>query len=394
MEAAWRWFGPADRVPLEAALQAGAGSIVTSLHHIPAGDVWPADEIAARQALIASQGLTWSVVESVPVHDDIKARTGSWALHVANYQQTIRNLGAAGITRICYNFMPVADWTRTRLDFELPDRSQALRFDMAEFAAYDIFVLERPNARGSYPDALVDRAAARFESMHDTERRALENNIIAGLPGGAAAYDRNGIARAIAAFPATDAERMRGNLCAFLEQVIPVAEESGVAMCIHPDDPPLPLFGLPRVVSTAADARLLLAAVPSPANGLTLCTGSYGARSDNDLVAMVREFGPRIHFAHLRNVRREADGSFYESGHVAGDVDMVGVVAALLDEESRRQRRDSQAGEIPMRSDHGHALWIEKGDARVRPGYSFAGRMQGLAELRGVIHTLQARGAR
>ena len=393
MDAAWRWFGPADTVTLEAALQAGAGSVVTSLHHIPVGDAWPAGEIAARQALIASQDLTWSVVESVPVHDDIKARNGSWARHVANYQQTIRNLGAAGITRICYNFMPVVDWTRTTLDFDLPTRGQALRFDMTDFAAYDIFVLERPGARGSYPDAVVERAATRYTTMHEAERRALENNIIAGLPGGAAAYDRNGLARAIAGFTALGAEELRGNLCAFLEQIIPVAEESGVAMCIHPDDPPLPLFGLPRVVSTAGDARLLLAAVPSPANGLTLCTGSYGARSDNDLVAMVREFGPRIHFAHLRNVRREADGSFYESGHVAGDVDMAGVVAALLDEESRRRRQDSQAGEITMRPDHGHALWIEKGDARVRPGYSFAGRMQGLAELRGVIHVLQARGA-
>ena len=393
MEAAWRWFGPGDTVTIEAALQAGADGVVTSLHHIPAGDVWPVEEIAARKALIASQGLTWSVVESVPVHDDIKARTGSWTRHVANYRQTIRNLGAAGITRICYNFMPVVDWTRTTLDFELPTRSQALRFDMADFAAYDIFALERPNARGSYPEALVERAAARHRTMNEAERHALENNIVAGLPGGAAAYDRNGIARAIAGFRATDAEQLRGNLFAFLEQIIPVAEESAVAMCIHPDDPPLPLFGLPRVVSTAADARLLLAAVPSPANGLTLCTGSYGARSDNDLLAMVREFGPRIHFAHLRNVRREADGSFYESEHLAGDVDMVGVVAALLDEESRRRRRDPQAGEIAMRPDHGHALWNEKGDARVRPGYSFAGRMKGLAELRGVIHALQVRGA-
>ncbi len=384
MEETFRWFGPEDSVTLANILQAGARGVVTALDHIATGEVWPVEEIAQRKALIESHGLTWSVVESVPLHNDIKTRKGEFEVYLRNYQQTIRNLGEQGINRICYNFMPVVDWTRTNLNYELPNKAEALRFEMADFAAYDIYMLQRPGSEASYPAEVIARARQRFELLTGPERLALEKNIIAGLPGGEGSYNRAGISAAIAEFSAMGTEGLRGNFFAFLKDIVPVAEESNVCMCVHPDDPPFSLFGLPRVVSTADDARALLQAVPSPANGLTMCAGSYGARSDNDLVAMIREFGSHIQFVHLRNIRRLDDGSFYESDHLDGDNDIVGVVDALLQEESERP----QAGAIPMRPDHGHAIGDEKGNAGIRPGYSFAGRMKGLAELRGVIHTL------
>lgn len=392
MQETWRWFGPTDSVTLAQIRQAGATGIVTALDHIPTGSVWPLADIRERQALLEASGLSWSVVESVPVHNDIKTRSGDYAEQVRNYQQTLRNLGTAGIRRVCYNFMPVVDWTRTNLRYELPNQAQALRFEMTDFIAYDLCALRRPGAENDYLPEQVARARARYDTMTAQERALLETNIIAGLPGGEGSYDRAGISAAINQFRELGTEGFRANLFAFLQDIVPVAEAAGVVMCIHPDDPPFSLFGLPRVVSTAGDAQALLDAVPSPANGLTMCAGSYGARSDNDLVGMVNRFGKHIHFVHLRNIRREADGSFYESDHLDGDNDIVGLVSALLDEE---QQRDAQGparhalGTIPMRPDHGHAIGDEVGKADVRPGYSFAGRMKGLAELRGVIHTLQ-----
>ncbi|MCX2982188.1 mannonate dehydratase [Halieaceae bacterium IMCC14734] len=388
MQETWRWFGPQDTVTLENIVQAGASGVVTSLHHIGTGAAWPLADVKQRKAEIEAAGLHWSVVESIPLHNDIKTRSGDYQRYIANYQESLRHVGAAGIEVVCYNFMPVVDWTRTNLMYELPNASRALRFEMTDFVAYDVYMLERENAAADYAPELLQRASERFAAMNEEQRALLERNIIAGLPGGEGSYDRAGIRDAIAQFIAMGTERMRDNLFQFLAEVVPVAEAAGVRLCIHPDDPPFSLFGLPRVVSTAADARALLAAVPSPSNGLTLCAGSFGARGDNDLIAMAREFGPDIHFVHLRNVRRESDGSFYESEHLDGDNDMVGLIEALLDEESRRQREGRSDG-IPMRPDHGHLMGDEIGRDGVNPGYSFGGRLKGLAELRGVMHTLE-----
>lgn len=388
MQETWRWFGPDDPVTLENIIQAGARGVVTSLHHIPTGAAWPLAEVEARRALIEASGLEWSVVESIPLHNDIKTRSGNYREHIENYQESLRNVGAAGIEVVCYNFMPVVDWTRTNLMYKLPNESHALRFEMADFAAYDVFMLCRENAEADYDEKVLQRARERYEGMSGAQRQQLEKNIIAGLPGGEGSYDREGIRQAIAEFIALGTEGFRANLFAFLQEIVPVAEEAGVRMCIHPDDPPFSLFGLPRVVSTADDARALINAVPSQSNGLTLCAGSFGARADNDLVAIAREFGSHIHFVHLRNVSREEDGSFFEAEHLDGDNDMVGLVDALLNEEARRQL-EGRGDTIPMRPDHGHLMADEIGREGVNPGYSFAGRMKGLAELRGVIHALE-----
>ena len=389
MQESWRWFGPDDTVTLEQIVQAGATGVVTALDHIPTGEVWPVQDILERQEMLREHGLEWVVVESVPVHQDIKLRSGDFERVIASYGQTLRNLGSAGVRRVCYNFMPVVDWTRTNLAFELENASSALRFEMTDFVAYDVFMLERPGATNDYEKDVLESARLRFVTMGESEKNTLEQNIIAGLPGGEGSYNRAGIREAIAAFNDLGTAGMRANLKAFLSDVIPVAEEAGVVMAIHPDDPPFSLFGLPRVVSTAADARSLISAVPSPSNGLTMCAGSYGARSDNDLVAMVREFGEHIQFVHLRNIRREADGSFFESEHLDGDNDMVGLVSVLLNEEFERRSQGRMFEEIPMRPDHGQAMGEEKNDPSVKPGYSYAGRMKGLAELRGVIHTVE-----
>lgn len=390
MQETWRWFGPTDSITLDKIIQAGASGIVTSLHHIPTGQAWPLEEILAHKAMIEAAGLDWAVVESVPVHNDIKTRSGDYRQLIDNYRQSLEHLGQAGVKTVCYNFMPVVDWTRTNLNYSLPNRSEALRFEMTDFAAYDIHILQRPGAAGDYSHAIREHAAHRIAAMNDDEKELLERNIIAGLPGGEGSYTREGIRAAIDQFIALGTEGFRENLFAFLRQVVPVAESYGMRLCIHPDDPPFSLFGLPRVVSTAADARALLNAVPSPANGLTLCAGSYGARGDNDLVAMVKEFGERIYFVHLRNVKREPDGSFFESEHLNGDNDMVGLINALLCEERRRCSQGDSGFSIPMRPDHGHSIGDEIGDPTVKPGYSYLGRLKGLAELRGVIHALES----
>lgn len=375
----WRWFGPDDTITLEKIKQAGATGIVTSLHDVATGEAWELDRVKARKAIIEEAGLTWDVIESIPVHNDIKSRTGDYVRMIENYKTSLRNVGAAGVTTVCYNFMPVVDWTRTNLNYQLPDKTSALRFEYSDFAAYDVYVMQREGAEADYPESVLAKAKARLDVMSEEQKALLEKNIIAGLPGGEGSYDRASIKATIQSFIDLGEDGLRNNLFAFLKEVVPVAEEAGVKLCIHPDDPPFSLFGLPRVVSTQDDAQRLLDAVPSEANGLTLCAGSYGARGDNDLVQMVNTFGNRIYFVHLRNVIREKDGSFYESAHLSGDNDMVGLIQALLRCEKSFQCK------IPMRPDHGHLLADEQGKDGIKPGYSYLGRLKGLAELRGVI---------
>lgn len=386
----WRWFGPRDPVPLDHVRQSGASGIVTALHETYDGEEWSAPDIASRQAEIESAGLVWSVVESIPVHASIKLGTRDAAQYVDAYGATIRKLAAAGIGTICYNFMPVVDWTRTDLRYPLPNGALALRFDAVDFAAYDLFVLERAGADEDYSPAVVEEAGQRRQRFSDDDIATLEFNIISGLPGSELSHDRQGIRNRISEFKDINAATLRSNLIAFLSEMVPVAEEVGARLCVHPDDPPFALFGLPRVVSTADDYRKLFSAVPSIANGMTFCTGSLGVRSDNDLPAMIREFGERIHFAHLRNVRREPDGSFHESEHLDGDVDMVAVVSALLDEEEGRKAAGRGDWEVAMRPDHGHLL-LDDIHKQTNPGYSAIGRLKGLAELRGLTKALARR---
>ncbi len=388
MQETWRWFGPPDPISLDNVIQAGATGVVTALHQLYDGRPWPLADIRQRKAEIEARGLDWSVVESIPVHNSIKTRSGDYRYYIEAWKETLRNLAEAGIHTVCYNFMPVVDWTRTNLEYRLPNDSHALRFDMLEFVAYDLFVLRRRGAGACYSSEQVAAAQQIYSAMGEAQIERLEQNIIAGLPGGEGHYDRESIVSALEQYRDIDSDRMRRHLFEFLREVVPVAEACGSRLCVHPDDPPFSLFGLPRVVSTAADARALLQAVDSPANGLTLCAGSYGARGDNDLIAMVREFGRRIHFVHLRNVVREADGSFFESDHLDGDNDMVGLISALMDEEAQRSAEGYLPAEIPMRPDHGHLLAEDRGKD-VNPGYSLNGRMKSLAELRGVMCALR-----
>ncbi len=385
MEECFRWYGPKDPVTLDHIRQAGAAGIVSALHHIYDGSAWPFDEISAYKANIEASGLTWSVVESIPVHNSIKIAGPGRERYIGFYKDTIRALAEAGVRTICYNFMPVCDWTRTDLLYRMPSTGYALRFDAVDFAAYDLFVLKRRNAERDYSPDAIRAAEARLATLSEERIATVERNLIAGLPATERTYDREGFRRALAEYEGIDAATLRANLLAFLREIVPVAEEASARLSIHPDDPPFPLFGLPRVVSCAADARAILAAAPSPANGLTFCTGSYGVRADNDLPAMVREFGPQIHFAHLRNVTREPDGSFHESDHLDGSTDMVEVVVALLEEQARRKAEGRADWRIPMRPDHGHLLADDIGKARINPGYSLIGRLKGLAELRGVM---------
>ncbi len=389
MEQCWRWFGPDDPVDLPKIAQAGAAGIVTALHHVATGEVWPRADIAVRNQQIRSAGLHWSVVESIPVHSDIQLGSSNRDELIENYCQTIRNLAGTGVGTICYNFMPVLDWTRTSLDFRLPNGAEALRFDIAQFAAYDIHILQRDNAAADYGNDVVERAAALHASLSDQEKEQLETSIIAGLPGGEGSYGREELRTQIERFQVLGEERLRNNLVYFLERVVPVAADTGIRMAIHPDDPPFSLFGLPRIVSTADDVRALFSAVDQIENGLTLCAGSFGARGDNDLCGIAREFGKRVHFVHLRNVSREADGSFHESEHLDGDNDLIALISVLLEEEAGRRKHESGSATIPMRPDHGHTIGDEIDQAGVNPGYSYQGRLKGLAELRGVIRTLE-----
>jgi len=382
MEHTWRWFGPSDPITLADIKQTGATGIVTALHEVPNGQVWTAQAIADRKALIEASGLTWSVVESVPVHEDIKRggpRRDHW---IDAYQQSLRNLAANGIDVVCYNFMPILDWTRTDLRYVLADGGWALRFDQDAFAAFDLFILARAGAAAEYDDEETTRARTYYDDLTSEGRDLLVRTIIAGLPGAEEGYTLASLRTMLATYVDIDAAALRENLGYFLRAVVPVAAEVGIRMAIHPDDPPRPLLGLPRVASTKDDVRWLFNAAPSAANGLTFCTGSFGVRADNDLVAMATEFASRIYFTHLRStVREENPLSFHEGDHVLGDVDMVGVIAALVTEERRRERDGGPR--VSLRPDHGHQLLDDQGRAS-NPGYSLIGRLKGLAELRGV----------
>jgi mannonate dehydratase len=400
MRHVWRWFGPVDKVTIADARQAGARGIVTALHHVPHGAVWQPAEIERRQREVAAMpdggpsGLAWEVVESLPVSEAVKTRTGDWRGHIAHYKTSLENLARAGISVVCYNFMPVLDWTRTELAWRLPHGGTTMRFDLADFAAFDIHILKRKDAVESYAPDVASEARHRHARMDDKAKAQLAGNINSGLPGSTEDTSLDGLAAQLERYDGIDAAILRRHFVDFLAEVVPVAERLGLRLCCHPDDPPFPLLGLPRIMSTEADYRFVLEAVDSPANGATLCTGSLGARADNDLPGMVARLGPKIHFAHLRNVRKEAEGtpcSFHEDEHLAGDTDMVAVVAALLAEEARRRAQGRADAAIPMRPDHGQDI-LDDLRRGAQAGYPAIGRLKGLAELRGVERALARTG--
>lgn len=386
MEETWRWFGPLDDIRPEEIRQTGATGIVTALHEIPYGEIWPEAAIRERQAMIEAAGLRWSVVESLPVHEDVKRGRGELDRIFENYRISLRNLGRCGIRTICYNFMPVLDWTRTDLAYRMPSGAVALRFDAVLHAAFDVLMLQRPGAEAEHPVAVLAEARSWFAKATEADKATLLTSVMAGLPGAYDRYDIPGLRRMLDSYAGIDATVLKAHLARFLREVVPAAEEAGVTLCIHPDDPPRPLLGLPRIASTRQDLADIVGFIRSPANGITFCTGSLGAGITNDVPAMAREFAPHVAFAHLRNVTKEADGSFHEADHLGGDVDMPAVLAALLAEEDRR------GSPIPLRPDHGHQMLSDAG-RNTHPGYPLIGRLRGLAELRGVIAGLRYRAA-
>lgn len=386
MEECFRWYGANDPVPLAHIAQAGATGIVTAIHEIYDGSPWPDAAIARQKAMIEGAGLRWSVVESIPVHPSIKLGTAEREQYIGHWQDSLRALARHGIGTVCYNFMPVVDWTRTELRHPMPNGALALRFDAVDFAAYDVFVLKRPGAEEDYSAARLEEAKARLAGMDVAAVARVERNLIAGLPATEQKYDRAGFLQALAAYDGISPADLAEHLNHFLRAVVPVAEDLGINLCIHPDDPAFSLFGLPRVVSDAADVRRIFAAADTRTNGLTFCTGSFGTREDNDLTAMAREFAPRIHFTHLRNVTREPDGSFHEADHLGGSSDLPAVIQVLLDEQARRRAEGRDDWRIPLRPDHGHLMADDLTKERINPGYSLIGRLRGLGEIRGVMH--------
>ncbi|MBL3571214.1 mannonate dehydratase [Rhodovulum sulfidophilum] len=399
MRQTWRWFGPRDLVSIDDVRQAGAVGVVSALHHVPTGAVWTPDEIARRQAEIGTMKdgtpstLTWDVVESLPVSEDIKKQKGDWRAHLDAYRDSLRHLAAAGIEVICYNFMPVLDWTRTDLAWKRPSGATCMRFDLTDFAAFDLFILARPGATDDYEEALQAAAEARFRAMSDADRDQLAGNVVFGLPGAAERFTLEDVRAHLGEYSGISEDRLRGHMIDFLSEIVPLAEELGLRLCCHPDDPPVPLLGLPRIMSTEAHYAAVMRAVDSPANGITLCSGSLGARADNDLPGMMDRLGDRVHFLHLRNVTRETGavfGSFHEAEHLGGDTDMVALVEAALREEARRRASGRADWSIPFRPDHGQDILDDLG-RRAQPGYPSIGRLKGLAELRGIIAALEPR---
>ena len=397
MKQTWRWFGPKDLVSIDDMLQAGVEGVVSALHHVPTGAVWTHEEIAKRQTQIGRMsdgdpsGLAWDVVESLPVSEDIKKQSGDCKTHIAAYKESMHNLSVAGIETICYNFMPILDWTRTDLSYRLPNGATCMRFDLIDFAVFDIFVLQRPSAAESFPEHVTEAARKRFQDLDDAYRTALANNIICGLPGATDSFSLDDVRTHLAQYDNISAEQLRSNLIDFLSEIIPTAQQLGIRLCCHPDDPPFSLLGLPRIMSTESDYEIVMDAVDVMENGITLCSGSLGARPDNDLPGMMDRLGDRVHFLHLRNVQRDSDatvGSFHEAEHLGGGTDMVALLAAILRQEAKRRAEGRADTLIPMRPDHGQDI-LDDQTRKTQPGYPSIGRLKGLAELRGIMTALQ-----
>lgn len=394
LEQTWRWYGNYDSISLQEIAQTGATGIVTALHHIEIGSLWTIEEIEKRKKEIEEAGLRWSVVESIPVHEDIKRQIGNYNQYIETYKESLKNLGKCGIKTVCYNFMPVLDWTRTDLEFETADTSTALRFEESALAAFDLYILQRPAAKSSYSDSVIQDAKTYYENLSSSEAEVLTDTILAGLPGSEEGYSLDEFKKMLKSYKGITADDLKNHLYHFLREVIPAAKQAGIKMAIHPDDPPFPLFSLPRVVSTENDVKSLLNVVDSVHNGLTFCTGSFGARADNDLTGMVKRLGHRINFIHLRSVQHESGKSFYEANHLEGSVDIPSVMRAIIEEQLKRKNMDRNDDEIPMRPDHGHKMLDDK-NKQSAPGYSCIGRLRGLAELRGletgIRHSLEIR---